>query len=279
LISFSTASLSSVRQLFLYDVAMVRNHYGFSLIGILVSLACMVVMMSIYMSSIDKAVTGGKGKSAQGSVWGMQDQIQLQLLGQALTIDAMSDKHNQFLTPSVLSRSNDVYDNTSANFWSAMLLQNLAKAEQLVSPGDRGWVEKAQIDYRSQDWDSNFSVDLSDIANVSYAHMPLFGERLKRRWNTQAGRFPIMGNRGPMDGDERANSMTVDDDGVWRGWVLHSDNSIAWVEGTSVVSKWRRRDGVANDNLFLMEETYSSNDAILGYTLEMDDAGPTFIWD
>ena len=60
--------------------------------------------MSIYMSSIDKAVTGGKGKSAQGSVWGMQDQIQLQLLGQALTIDAMSNEHNQFLTPSVLSR-------------------------------------------------------------------------------------------------------------------------------------------------------------------------------
>jgi len=256
-----------------------KQQRGFCLFGILLSLACVVVMMTIYMSSLDKAVTGGKGKSAQGSVWGMQDQIQLQLLGQALTIDAMSNKNNQFLTPSVLSRSNDVYDNNSANFWSALLVQNLAKAEQLISPGDRGWVEKAQIDYRADDWDPSFSVDLSEIANVSYAHMPLFGERLKKRWNTQAGRFPIMGNRGPVDGDEFADSITVDDDGVWRGWVLHSDNSITWVEGTSVVSKWRRQDVVAKDNVFLIEEEDSSDDAILGYTLEMDAYGPTLVWD
>ncbi|MAI67018.1 MAG: hypothetical protein CMJ26_03970 [Phycisphaerae bacterium] len=244
------------------------RHSGFSLIGILLSLACVVVMMSIYMSSADKAVTGGKGKSAKGSVWGMQDQIQLQLLGQALTIDAMSNKHNQFLTPSVLSRSNDVYDNNSANFWSAMLVQNLAKAEQLVSRGDRGWVEEAKIDYRSQDWDPDFSVDLSETANVSYAHMPLWGERLKKRWNVNARRFPIMGNRGPVDGDENTNSVTLDDDGVWRGWVLHSDNSIKWVEGTSA----------SGDNLFLFQGD-NAGDAILGYTIELDDAGPTFVWD
>ncbi len=255
------------------------RHHGFSLIGILISFACIAVLMSIYMTSLDKAVTGGKGQSTQGSVWGMQDQIQLQLLGQAMTIDAMSNKHNQFLTPSVLAGTNDVYDNTSANFWSAMLVQNLAKAEQLISPSDRGWVEKANVDYQSSDWDPNFSANLNETANVSYAHMPLWGERLKRRWNVQSGRFPILGNRGPVDGDENANSATVDDDGVWRGWVLHSDNSIKWVEGTSLVSKWRRRDGVSDDNIFLIESEDSADDAILGFTLEMDDYGPTLVWD
>jgi hypothetical protein len=256
-----------------------NKHRGLSMIGLLVTMACILILATIYMSSIDKAVTGGKGTSAKGSVWGMQDQIQLQLLGQALTIDAMSNQSGQFLTPSRLSGSNDVYDNTSANFWSAMLIQNLAKPEQLVSPSDRGWVEKAQVDYRSQDWDTHFSVDVTETSNVSYANMPLYGERLKKRWSPESGRFPILGNRGPKDGVESSDSYTVDDDGVWRGWVLFSDNSIKWVEGTSVYSKWQRRDGVRDDNVFLLEDGDSADDAILGLSIEMDDHGPIFVWD
>ena len=255
------------------------KHAGFSLIGILVSMAIVVVIVSIYMTSVQKAVTGGKGTSAKGSVWGMQDQIQLQLLGQALTIDAMTSGKDSFLTPSVLSGSEDIYDNTSANFWSAMLLQNLAKPEQLVSPSDRGWVEKANVDYRAQNWDPSFSVDLSETSNVSYANMPLYGERLKKRWSHDSGRFPILGNRGPEDGVESAGSFTVDDDGVWRGWILYSDNSIKWVEGTTLYSKWQRRDDVREDNVFLLESGDSSDDAILGVSLEIDDDGPLFVWD
>lgn len=234
--------------------------------------------MSIYMTSVQKAVTGGKGTSAKGSVWGMQDQIQLQLLGKALTIDAMTNGDNQFLTPSKLSRSNDVRDNTSANFWSAILIQNLAKPEQLVSPNDQSWVEPAQIDYRSQYWDSNFSTDLDYTYNVSYAHMPLWGDRLDKRWNTRARKYPILGNRGPIDGVEGTSSRTLDADGVWRGWVFFADGSIDWVEGTTITSKWRRNDGVSKDGLFL-DESDSSDDAMLGITQEIDDGGPTYIWD
>ena len=233
--------------------------------------------MSIYMSSVQKAVTGGTGTSAKGSVWGLQDQIQLQLLGQALTIDAMTN-NNQFLTPSVLSKSNDVYDNTSANFWSAMLIQNLAKPEQLVSPNDNSWVEPAVVDYRVRNWDPNFSTDLNYTFNVSYAHMPLWGDRLSRRWSPQAGKFPILGNRGPKDGIENTNSITLDADGIWRGWVLYADGSIDWTVGTTITPKWRRSDGALQDTVFL-DEFDSSDDAVLGYTLEMDDYGPTYIWD
>ena len=78
-----------------------------------------------------------------------------------------------------------------------MLMQNLAKPEQLISPNDKGWVEKAQHQGYGGDWNPDFSADLQSIANVSYAHMPLFGERLKRQWKPSAGRFPILGNRGP----------------------------------------------------------------------------------
>jgi hypothetical protein len=219
------------------------------------------------MTSVDKAVTGGKGKSVQESVWGMQDQIQLQLIGQGLTIHAMTNGEG-FLTPSNLSGSKDSTENTSANFWSALISQQLVAPKQLVSPTDRGWVEEAPYSSSRGFWDPNFSVDLNETSNVSYAHMPLYGKRLKKQWNPSAGHFPIIGNRGPKDGVENSGSFTLDDDGVWRGWVLHANNAIEWQVGTSSV----------HDNPFLSEGDYA-DDAMLGLTLEMDDYGPILVWD
>jgi len=252
------------------------KHQGFSLIGILLALACVVVLMSIYMTSLQKSVTGGKGKSTNTSAWGMMDQIQLQTIGRALMMDAITS--GQYLTPSVLSGSGDVYDNTSANFWSAMLLQNMINPDQLVSKSDRSWIEPAQPDYRARFFDSNFSADLSTTYNVSFAHMPLWSDLLTKRWNSKSGKFPLLGNRGPQDGIEGTTSITLDDDGIWRGWVYCSDGSIEWVEGTTLTKMWRRQDGARSDNVFL-DESESADDAVLGYTIEMDDYGPTYIWD
>jgi len=249
---------------------------GPSLIGILISLACVVVLMSIYMTSLSKSVTGGKGKSTSSSAWGMMDQIQLQIIGKSLLMDAITS--GQYLTPSEVSRSDDVYENTSANFWSAMLLQNMVNPDQLVSKTDRSWIEPAQPDYRARHFDPNFSADLSTTFNVSFAHMPLWGDRLTKRWNSKSGKFPLLGNRGPKDGIEGTTSITLDDDGTWRGWVYCSDGSIDWVEGTSLNANWRRNDEARVDIVFL-DEADSADDAILGYTIEMDEYGPTFVWD
>ena len=145
------------------------RHHGFSLLGILIAFACIVVLMSIYMTSLSKSLTGGKGKSTSSSAWGMIDQIQLQTIGRALLMDAITS--GQYLTPSEVSGSDDVYDNTSANFWSAMLLQNMINPDQLVSKTDRSWVEPAQPDYNARHFDPNFSVDLSSTFNVSFARI------------------------------------------------------------------------------------------------------------
>jgi hypothetical protein len=88
-----------------------------------------------------------------------------------------------------------------------------------------------------------------------------------------------MGNRGPQDGIGGTTSRTLDADGIWRGWVLYADGSVSWLERTSLTPKWRRYDNVFEDNVFLIENEDSSDDAILGYTNEMDDHGPTLIWD
>ena len=117
----------------------------------------------------------------------MQDQIQLQLIGKALTMSAIVGGDG-LLVPSDISGSDDSIDNTSANFWSALIMENMLKPEQLISPTDRGWVEVVQYNYYAGDWDPNFSADLSTTSNVSYAHMPLWGERLKKRWNKSCSR-------------------------------------------------------------------------------------------
>ena len=82
-----------------------------------------------------------------------------------------------------------------------------------------------------------------------------------------------------MDGVEHSNSITLDADGIWRGWIAFADGSIDWQEGATTTSKWRRKDGYVDDNLFFMEDADSSDDAILGLTYEIDDYGPTFVWD
>jgi hypothetical protein len=261
-----------------------HKRLGFSLIGMLMSLVCIVVISAIMMSSMNKTVTGN-GDASSGSVWGMQNQIQLQTLVQGMIADSFGRK-DQFLVPSVLSGSRDVSENTSANFWSALIAQNLANPEKLIAKGDNGWVEEANYDWQAvnprvgQYWDPNFSTDFNEMSNVSYAHMPLYGERLKRWWRNDAnGSFPIIGNRGPIDGITRTDSLTLDGDGQWRGWVCYSDGSIKWQEQTETPIKWRRSDGASTDNLFVLEDEDNKDDAIIGVTIEMDEWGPVFQWD
>ena len=226
--------------------------------------------MSIYLSSMQKAVTGGTGVSSETSLWGMQDKIQLKRLSESLIIHAVTGG-DQFLTPTLVEKTDDPAVNNSAYFWYLMLEQGYATPGLLISPNDKGWVEEYE--------QGEFVVDLQSMSNVSYAHMPLFGERLKKHWNPNGGKFPILGNRGPEDGVEGTYSTTLDADGIWRGHVVFADGSIDWQEGTVMMTKWRRNEGYIDDNIFLMEDEASADDAILGFSYEMDDYGPVFVWD
>ena len=115
--------------------------------------------VDLHVIGMQKSVTGGKGKSSQSSAWGMMDQIQLQTIGQITHYGCDYERAIPYTERSI-SISDDVYDNTSANFWSAMLLQNMINPDQLVSKTDRSWVEPAQLDYRARHFDPNFSADL-----------------------------------------------------------------------------------------------------------------------
>lgn len=257
---------------------------GFSLMGMLISLVCMLVLTVILMNSMNTTVTGN-GEATPGSAWGLQNQIQLQTMVHGMIADSFG-RENEFLVPSVLSESLDDQENTSANFWSAMISQNIVSPEQLIAKGDNGWVEKASYDWLAVNardgtfWDPNFSTDFNEMSNVSFAHMPLYGKRLDRWWRNDArGIFPIIGNRGPQHGQVQTDSFTLDKDGQWRGWVCFSDGSIQWYKETTAPIKWTRTDGVSSDNLFMIEGGDNKDDAILGVTVEMNERGPVLQWD
>ena len=58
---------------------------GTSLVGILVSMAILVVLFAVAMSAINKAVTG-EGNTRGGTVRGLEDQIQLNQIAVACFI-------------------------------------------------------------------------------------------------------------------------------------------------------------------------------------------------
>ena len=258
---------------------------GHSLIGLVVTLGCMALLAAVILPSLRSSITGD-GRATPSSAWGMQDQIQIQSIVRAMITDAMAGR-DTFIIPSELCDYGREEDNTTASFWSAMVMERLVSPKHLVAPGDRGWVERIErYDYSVYDpregvcWDSMFSADLDDVSNVSYAHMPLLRERLDRWWHGEAGgTFPIIGSRGPRDGDPAEASFTLDDDGQWRGWVCRSDGSIEWHEHTTIGAHWRRRGGPSTDNLFRIDDVYDDDDAMLGFTSVMDGSSPTFQWD
>ena len=139
---------------------------------------------------------------------------------------------------------------------SLCLMNNLIVPEQLFSPNDPSPHVYAYTDYnynlygtvdsdgRPQRWDPQFSNNLegddglgNPWCNNSYAFIPLAGERRRENWDRQgSSNFPLMGTRGPENGDEAliyiaegANTpisrtgQIMATMGAWRGVMAFAD--------------------------------------------------------
>lgn len=261
-----------------------RTGLGFSMVGILISMALMAVMFSIMMTAMNKRVTG-EGSSVEGTVNTQFDMITLKTLHQGLYIYSISHK-DQFLVPSEMGRGGPRSLDTTANFYSALIALEYITPETLVSRNEYGDVEVME-DYNryayqpldDQYWDPNFKADLDDYSNVSYAHLPLYGKRFKKNWNVRS-RFPILGNRGPKDGIEDPMSYSYGRNGIWAGHMIFGDGSIDFIHTFTPGSVMFNDHGeMVPDNIFKIEDGPDGGDAILSFTKEMTEDGPVLQWD
>lgn len=252
---------------------------GQSLIGLLIAMACLLVLAVVLLNSLNTAMRGA-GSVLPGTVASYEDRQYLVALHQALVTGAY-DSDGRFLVPSELSRRRDRREDTTAALYSAMIAAHYAVPGQLISGNEYNpnvWRDEDYdySAYRPSDgthWDPAFAADLDVESNTSFAHVPLFGRRLENAWRFTAGsRSALVGNRGPADGVEDPDSFTSGEDGRWRGHIVFGDGHVEFLEvftppGLVLASG-------APDNVFAMEEGPQGRDVILSFTLEMTEDGP-----
>lgn len=258
-----------------------------SLVGMLVTLVCILVLSVVLLQGLNKAVTG-EGSVQGGTVRSLEDKVQLYALMQGMTLWA-NERRSDLLRPSELDGRADRSLDTTANLYSAMIAQRLIQPEQLISGNEySGYVEPyAAYDYTAyapaagRYWDPGFKADLEDLSHVSFAHMPLYGERLTKQWKlTYSGSFPLFGNRGPRNGNEDPTSFTYGRNGVWAGHLVFADGHVDFVQSFTPPGIMLERNGeVLADNIFKIDDDLDGGDALLAFTKQMHPDGPELQWD
>ncbi len=260
---------------------------GYGMIGLLITLVCMVVLFVIGMNAVNTAVTG-QGSAKINTVRSFEDKLQLSALYQSMLVGALENK-DRYLVPSELSGSDDPAQNTTANLFSAMIARHYTGPEQLISGNEYNPYVWPDEDYDitaynpagGTFWDPRFVADLEDESNVSYAHVPLYGERVRREWRANLrSDFPLLGNRGPKDGIEDPDSWTYGRDRTWAGHLVFGDGHVQFVNTFTPAGVFYEQDGRQyNDNIFAMEEGPNGRDAILSFTRKVSTNGPVLQYD
>jgi len=261
---------------------------GYGLLGLLITFACIVVLFAISMTAINKAITG-EGSPMRGTVRSTQDQIQLYSLYQTMLAHAPDFPQSRYITPSILDGSEDWRKDTTANMYSAMVMYNYARPEDLISANEyNGYVYHiTNYEFDVYDpangvhWDPRFEANLMRGSHVSFAHMPLAGERFERGWRaTLDSNTVLLGNRGPEGGVENPASMTYGRNERWGGHVVFGDGSIQFTHSFTHPRATITIDGESMpDNLFAMETGGLGDDAILAFTIEQNEDGPVLQFD
>ena len=259
-----------------------RPATGYSIIGLRVTMVCMLVLAVIMMNALNKSMTGA-GSALPGTVASFEDKQYLVILYQSMATGA-SFNDGRFLVPSELSGRRDPTENTTADLFSAMIAQQYTVPGQLISGNEYSpnvWPDE-DYDYTAYNptagthWDRSFVADLDVESNNSFAHVPLYGQRLRHTWRfTADSRQPLLGNRGPKGGVDDPNSYTYGRDERWAGHLVFGDGHVEFIETFTPSGLFYEAGGERRpDNIFAMEEGPDGRDVILTFTRAMTEEGP-----
>lgn len=250
-------------------------HRGFTLIELLVVMSIIALLLSILMPALGRA---------RKEAMLVKDATRIRGLHSGwLTWAAGHD--SRYPTPGFVNRigtirgrgAEDKLKNTTSAIHSLAVMENLYTADRLVSDNEpnqnvfimENYDYKARNQAEDRYWDGDAEegtvsldegllVDLSPNgigSNVSYASIPLIGERKTKEWcNSGSAEFAIMSNRGPAFGQMTSESITYDIHGAglsWVGNVCWQDNHMTYEETLyPQMSVYRTNEGHVSDNLF-----------------------------
>ena len=254
---------------------------GYSLIGILITMAIIVILMALSMTVLNDAISGS-GSTKGGTVHSMEDKINLSQLYQTFLYGSQ-EIGSSLLVPSELAGRGDQSLNTTANIYSAFVIQNRIRPDMLISANEQSPMVWPDDDYdftmynpaAGQFWDPSFKADLKDESNVSFAHLPLFGMR-EDKWRRPSlnATFPYFGNRGPKDGVDDPNSYTYGRDGSWAAHVVFGDGHVEFLQTFTPGNVTFLRSGVPTpDNIYAFDDGERGTDAILTFTKAISQRG------
>ncbi len=242
----------------------------------------MLVLAVVALRALNTSFTGA-GSALEGTVSSFSDGQHLSAIFQSLAANAHFSE-GRLLVPSDIAGRSDGALNSTADLFSAMIANHVAMPDQLISANEYSplvWPDD-DYDFTAYDpaagvfWDPGFVADLALRSNVSFAHVPLYGERLRRQWLASAGhRAVLLGNRGPRDGVQDPSSYSCGRNGLWAGHLVFGDGHVEFANtftppGLSLAD----RASPVPDNVFAMEEGPGGLDAILTFTKRMTESGP-----
>ena len=271
-----------------------RNARAFTCIEMLVVILCAALLMVMTTVVIG---AGGKGAETRSRV--IMDGVKLKKVHQAFLIFAR-EFNGIFPRPGLFNRlpvdlgqgpqevpgrgEEDITQNTTANLYSALIMQNYFQPGDLISPMERNPKVTVCAEYAYEKynvvkdvyWDDEFKADLNAGSNTSYAHLVICGRRVAAEWReSNNARYAVLGNRGPQGGEPDWQSFTCGPHGHWAGNVMFNDDH---VEPLTIMSPpglfYGAGDEKKPDNIFAMETGPEGEDAILSFTRKMTKEGP-----
>ncbi len=258
---------------------------GISRIGVVAAIVCIGILFAIALPLLDRRREIERSMTDSTHLTEIHQAIVTfaNEFGGGLSIPGLIDRlPDPYLGDLDGSGPQDASLNTTANLFSAVIAQNYFSPATVISPLERNPVVREHTNYnfsfydsaRDVYWDPAFVADLAVGSNVSYAHMPFAGDRMRRQWREARGpETARFGAWGPVDAVATADSYACRPDGTWRGNVVYADNHIElWTASAGGTISFGATG--CRDNPFNVDPDLEGIDQVLAFTKEVRDGTP-----